>query len=186
MGTGWSEENRGWQDPTFHCPSFHYGEKSPARLSNALPGPACPHTHFSVCKVQTVLCGKNCALVYARKKYACTSVSINPPTGVWSVFYCMRARVFCTVDRTAGSRRRSAIVNRNTDLHVCLRKTKQSVVSLSYTPVFGHIEEECAFCIDTTHALCGHLQRNRSRKHFFETYQAIVSLYFFFLFCCFM
>ena len=47
------------------------------------------------------------------------------------------------LDGTAGSRRRSAIVNRNTDLHVCLRKTKQSVVFLSYTPVWPLGENVC-------------------------------------------
>lgn len=39
-GTGWSEENRGWQDPTFHCPSFHPREESPART--------CPPSYSSV------------------------------------------------------------------------------------------------------------------------------------------
>lgn len=43
---------------------------------------------------------------------------------------------FCSVDRTAGSNGRSAIVNRNTDSHVCLCKTKQSVVFLSYMLVW--------------------------------------------------
>lgn len=95
MGTGWSEENRGWQYPTFHCPSFHYGDKSPARLSNALPGPA--HTLTSVCAkcrlccVETVLvcapvhvcnCVCVCGCVHGRK-YVCMSVCINPGVCVW-------------------------------------------------------------------------------------------------------
>lgn len=73
----WSEDNRGWQNPTLHCPSFHYGDKSPPWISNALPGPA--HTLTSLCAscVETVCMGCVCVCV-GGKKYALTLVSINP------------------------------------------------------------------------------------------------------------
>lgn len=88
-GSRWSEENRGWQAPT-----FHYGDKSPARLSGALPGPA--HTLTSLCKVQTVLRGKRAPVPEAvRGEYACAY-----PLGVN-----VCALYVCTVNRTAGSTR---------------------------------------------------------------------------------
>ena len=81
MGTGWSAENRGWQHPTFHCPSFHYGEKSQARPSDALPGPA--HTLTSLCAKCRLGCVQTAVRVHAcvyekKKSNSHTSLSINP------------------------------------------------------------------------------------------------------------
>lgn len=70
--------------------------------------------------------------------HACAPLSFNPLVCVWAHVHVVYARTcFYVVDGTAGSRRRSAIVNRNTDLRVCLWKTKQSVVFLSYAPVLA-------------------------------------------------
>lgn len=69
---------------------------------NHLPGPA--HTLPPLCCVKTLLC-ENCARQVL-------------------ILRCVRAvhahMCIYGVDGTAGSRRRSAIVNRNTDLRVCL------------------------------------------------------------------
>lgn len=99
---------------------------------NHLPGPIHPLT--PLCSVKTLLC-ENCACVTLPvEKHACTS-SVQVLI-LWCACVVYAHTCFYVVDETAGSRRRSDIVNRNTDLHVCLWKTKQSVVFLSYTPVW--------------------------------------------------
>lgn len=95
---------------------------------NHQPGLAIPcqglPTHSLLC-VQSADCAAwkpcSCALsvcvAVLVSEYACAPVSINPPVCAFALYACTCS---CPVDRTAGSRRRSAIVNRNTDLHVCL------------------------------------------------------------------
>lgn len=83
MGTGWSEEKQGWQDPT---------AQALATERNHLPGPA--YTLTPPCSVKTLLC-ENCARVSLpaeKKKPACMSLSINPLVCESARVKCMRAR----------------------------------------------------------------------------------------------
>lgn len=104
-----------------------YSAQAFAMEINHQPGLAtscqCPaHTLTSVCKVQTVLCG---SLPPAGSRCASEQnmCSTNPPVDVRSVLYVCTC--LCTVDRTAGSRGRSAIVNRNTDWCACFCRTER-------------------------------------------------------------
>lgn len=119
VGTGRSEENRGWQDPTFHCPSFHYGDKSPARFSSTLPGPA--HTLTYLCAKCRIGCVETVLLCTREKKRARTFISIVR----LCVPYCMHARVsaLCREQLVPGGGQPSS-TGTQTCMFVCEKQNK--------------------------------------------------------------
>lgn len=134
-----------------------YGAQAFTMEINHQPGlaksPQCPaHTLTCVCKVQTVLCGNlpPVGTPCASEQNMCGT---NPPGDVRFVLYACTC--LCTVDRTAGSRGRSAIVNRNTDLCACFfffrAKRPCSLVELSAGSATK--KKKAGSCFHTSHVI---------------------------------
>lgn len=121
---------------------------------NHLPGPT--HTLPPLCCVKTLLC-ENCARQLL-------------------ILRCVRAHVYLWGGRNSWFQKEVSHCQQEHRL-ACLPVKNKAVCSLlELRSGFGLSEEVCALCIDTTHALHGHLQRHRSQQHFSETYQSFVWL----------
>lgn len=92
--------------------------------------------------------------------HACASLSINPSVCVSACACSLCAHVFLRGGRNSWFQKEVSHCQQEHRL-ACLPVKNKAVCSLlELRSGFGLSEEACAFCPDTTHALCGHLQRH--------------------------